>query len=536
MYQALYRKWRPTTFDDVYGQEHITSILQSEVSGGKISHAYLFCGPRGTGKTTCAKIIAKAVNCEDPKNGNPCGVCAACRAIDAGLTTDVVEMDAASNNGVDSIRELRDGVVYTPADLKYRVYIIDEVHMLTISAFNALLKTLEEPPKYVIFILATTELHKIPATVLSRCQRFDFRRVALSALIDRMKKVCAGEGITAEDDALSLMARLAQGSFRDALNMLEFCAGSGKTITADGAAQLLGSSPSQTLLDMAKAIAEGDASRALEKVNEIYVSSRDITVFWRELISFLKDALIASVTRGKSTASQEIAAAAELFAPSRLVDVIEKMTAAESDMARTPSSAKLYADLAVIKTAVPSVRTDESAINERLSRLENEIRKLSIQNVNVIYHNVAEEHPAEAKKSEPKKQDPAPAPEKAPEATKKPSSDGGVTFTAMKRWVDIIRLISKSDASLSPILFRAKALEGSDGRLYLYFENQFSANLISGSGSSKSVIADAVADVLKKNYKAEDIIADIEKNATAAAREPIDELIESIKSEEGDTI
>ncbi|MBQ0124840.1 MAG: DNA polymerase III subunit gamma/tau, partial [Clostridiales bacterium] len=197
MYQALYRKWRPQVFDDVYGQEHITSILKSEVTTGKISHAYLFCGPRGTGKTTCAKIIAKAANCENPVNGNPCGKCAACRAIDTGTATDVIEMDAASNNGVDNIRELRDGVVYTPAELKYRVYIIDEVHMLSISAFNALLKTLEEPPKYVIFILATTELHKIPATVLSRCQRFDFRRVTPAALINRMKIVCNGEGISA---------------------------------------------------------------------------------------------------------------------------------------------------------------------------------------------------------------------------------------------------------------------------------------------------------------------------------------------------
>ena len=180
MYQALYRKWRPSTFAHVVGQEHITSILTSEVENGKISHAYLFCGPRGTGKTTCAKIIAKAANCEHPENGNPCGKCSSCLAIEAGTTTDIVEMDAASNNGVDNIRDLRDGVVYTPADLKYRVYIIDEVHMLSISAFNALLKTLEEPPEHVIFILATTELHKIPATVLSRCQRFDFHRVSMA--------------------------------------------------------------------------------------------------------------------------------------------------------------------------------------------------------------------------------------------------------------------------------------------------------------------------------------------------------------------
>ena len=536
MYQALYRKWRPATFDDVYGQEHITSILQSEVSSEKISHAYLFCGPRGTGKTTCAKIIAKAVNCSNPKNGNPCGVCASCRAIDGGLTTDVLEMDAASNNGVDNIRELRDGVIYTPADLKYRVYIIDEVHMLSISAFNALLKTLEEPPKYVIFILATTELHKIPATVLSRCQRFDFRRVAPGALVDRMKKVCAGEGIEADDDALALMARLAQGSFRDALNMLEFCAGSGKTITADDAARLLGSSPSQTLLDMSEAIASGDVSHALDMVNDIYASSRDITVFWRELISFLKDALVASVTRGKNVASQEISAAAELFAPSRLVDIIEKMTAAESDMTRTPSSAKLYADLAVIKTAVPSVRTDDAAISERISQLENEMKKLTSSKVNVIYRSGSEDNSAPTEKTEPKKEEIKASAKTSASDKKSEATAGGVTFKAIRRWADIVRLVSKSDASLSPSLFRAKALEGSDGRLYLYFENQFSANLVGGSTSSKKVIANAVSDILQKSYSEDEIIADIEKNASAAAREPIDELIEIINSDKGDTI
>jgi len=470
----------------------------------------------------------------NPKNGNPCGVCAACRAIDGGLTTDVLEMDAASNNGVDNIRELRDGVIYTPADLKFRVYIIDEVHMLSISAFNALLKTLEEPPKYVIFILATTELHKIPATVLSRCQRFDFRRVAPGALVDRMKKVCAGEGIEADDDALTLMARLAQGSFRDALNMLEFCAGSGGAITADSAAQLLGSSPTQTLLDLSRAIANGDASRALDMVNSIYVSSRDITVFWRELISFLKDALVSSVTRGKNATSQEISAAAELFAPSRLVGIIEIMTAAEADMTRTPSSAKLYADLSVIKTTVPSVRTDDSAISDRISRLETEMKKLASGEVNIVYRaETSSELPSESnKKTEEKKPS-----EKAPSADKKAgSADEGTTFKAVRKWSDIVRLVSKSDASLSPSLFRAKALEGSDGRLYLYFENRFSANLVNGSAGFKKVIADAVSDILQKRFDENDIIADVEQNASAAAREPIDELVEIINSEEGDSI
>ena len=532
MYQALYRKWRPQTFEDVYGQEHITSILKSEVENDKISHAYLFCGPRGTGKTTCAKIIAKAANCQNPKNGDPCGVCAACKLIESGLATDVLEMDAASNNGVDNIRELRDGVVYTPAELKYRVYIIDEVHMLSISAFNALLKTLEEPPKYVIFILATTELHKIPATVLSRCQRFDFRRVAPAAIIDRMKTVCAGEGIIADDGALSLIARLSQGSFRDALNMLEFCSGESKTITAEDAGRLLGSSSMQTLSELSASIANGDVAAALDKVNEIYLSSRDITVFWRELITFLRDVLIALVTRGSVCESDACRAAAEKFTPARLVDIIEIFTSAEADMARTPSSAKLYAELAIIKTTATFARVDDASLSERVSALEGEIKKL--RNGEGIKVNKIYQPEPEAAKS-------APAAEKKPDAPA-PSGDepkakrGGKTeFKSVRNWPDIVRLISQSDASIAPNLFRAKALEGSDGRLYIFFDNSFAVSIIGSSPETKSNISKSVFAVTGKKFSEDDIIAVVEKNAETVVHEPIDYILEKINESEGET-
>ena len=533
MYQALYRKWRPQTFEDVYGQEHITSILKSEVENEKISHAYLFCGPRGTGKTTCAKIIAKAANCEHPKNGNPCGVCAACKLIDSGLATDVLEMDAASNNGVDNIRELRDGVVYTPAELKYRVYIIDEVHMLSISAFNALLKTLEEPPKYVIFILATTELHKIPATVLSRCQRFDFRRVTPAALIDRMKTVCAGEGINADDEALSLIARLSQGSFRDALNMLEFCSGESKNITAESAGRLLGSSSMQTLLDLSVSIAKGDVARALNTVNEIYLSSRDITVFWRELISFLRDILIALVTKGSVSENDAVRKAAGHFVPAKLVGIIEEFTSAEADMMRTPSSAKLYAELAIIKTTATSVKIDETSLGERVSELENEMKKLlSGGAVNYIYS------------SEPtKKQEKSTAPVETPqkeepktEENKKPVQSGKTEFKSVRNWPDIVRKIAQSDPSVAPNLFRAKALAGSDGRLYIFFDNSFAVSIIGSSPETKKNISDAVYAVTKVRFPDSDIIADVERNAEAIIHEPIDYILEKINDPEGETI
>ena len=227
MYQALYRKWRPQTFADVIGQQHVTDTLRAQLQSGRLSHAYLFTGTRGTGKTTCAKILARAVNCEHPVNGDPCNECAACRGILDGSVLDVTEIDAASNNGVDNIRDLRDETRYTPAQVKKRVFIIDEVHMLSTGAFNALLKTLEEPPEHVLFILATTELHKVPATILSRCQRFDFRRIGAEDIARRLLDVAAGEGIELTEGAARLIARLADGAMRDALSMLDRAAAAG---------------------------------------------------------------------------------------------------------------------------------------------------------------------------------------------------------------------------------------------------------------------------------------------------------------------
>ena len=233
MHQALYRKWRPKTFNDVCGQDHITSILKYEIDNSKFSHAYLFCGSRGTGKTSCAKILSKAVNCLSPEGGNPCGKCEACLSIENGTTTDVLEMDAASNNGIDNIRDIRDEVVYAPSSLKYRVYIIDAVHMLSASAFNALLKTLEEPPEHVVFILATTELHKLPATIISRCQRFDFRRISTEVLKNHLLHIADAEGIDLCPEAAVMLAKQAQGGMRDAISLLELCAGSREKITPE---------------------------------------------------------------------------------------------------------------------------------------------------------------------------------------------------------------------------------------------------------------------------------------------------------------
>ena len=577
MYQALYRKWRPSFFDDVVGQEHITSILKSEVENGKLSHAYLFCGPRGTGKTTCAKIIAKAANCLSPVSGNPCGKCEACLAIDAGTTTDVVEMDAASNNGVDSIRELRDGVVYTPAEMKFRVYIIDEVHMLSISAFNALLKTLEEPPKHVLFILATTELHKIPATVLSRCQRFDFHRVAMDAIVSRLRTVCKGEGFTAEDGALELIARLSQGGMRDSLNMLEYCAGDGGRITEEKAERLLGAASRTLLAKLTDAAAYGDTASALAVIDEIHLSSRDIAVFWRELISFARDMLIAVSTRMKSVKDDLLRACAEKYSLPRLLCTIKIWMEAEADMQRNPSGARLYAEMSMIRACDLSLSDDVEALLARVTALEDKLatgnfklptavpaaqeapkKDLPILDISEEFippEEFAPEYPMDApvgdydslptvpaeapvKKAEPapektakapaaKKPTEKPAPVKAAE---KPSSEPeGRKLKGYRKWQEVVRRLAPTEGLFMPFLQAAYAYEGTDGKFYIFFENKFAISLL--SDVRKQTICAAVNTAGgARQYIPADIIGTV-RDDVGGIREPIEDLLEQDETE-----
>ncbi|MBQ8496482.1 MAG: DNA polymerase III subunit gamma/tau [Clostridia bacterium] len=549
MYQALYRKWRPAFFDDVVGQEHITSILKSEVENGKLSHAYLFCGPRGTGKTTCAKIIAKAANCLSPENGNPCGKCEACLAIDTGTTTDVVEMDAASNNGVDSIRELREGVVYTPADLKFRVYIIDEVHMLSISAFNALLKTLEEPPKHVLFILATTELHKIPATVLSRCQRFDFHRVALDAIVGRLQTVCKGEGITADHDSLELIARLSQGGMRDSLNMLEYCAGDGGTITMEKAERLLGTASRTLLSSLTNAVATGDTANALAVIDHIHSTSRDIAVFWREYISFCRDMLIALSTKMTGVKDEVLRAAAAKFSLPKLLYAMRIFMDAEADMQKNPSGARLYAEMALIRACDSSLSEDVSAILERISALED---KLATGNFTAPQNTVQpqreildipeppeyvgnfEAPPPEAYMEipiEPKAEPIAPPPKKEekPKETEKPKQKRSETefegrkLKGFRKWQEAIRRISPTEGLLAPFLEQAYAYEGSDGKFYIFFQNKFAVSLL--TDEKRKTICGAVNALSTNRYLPNDIIGSVREDV-GGIREPIEDILE----------
>jgi len=293
---ALYRKWRPLTFDDVFGQDHVTGALRNQVAAGRTSHAYLFTGTRGTGKTTCAKILARAVCCEHPVNGSPCNTCAACRAILEDAALDVSEIDAASNNGVDNIRDIREEAAFSPTALTKRVYIIDEVHMLSAGAFNALLKTLEEPPEHVLFILATTEIHKVPATILSRCQRYDFRRIPPEIIAARLNQIAAEEGFTLEGPAASLLARLGDGSMRDAISLLD------RSVSADGHIDLgrvteaLGVPSADTVLEVYRAITAGDSVKALELFTDCYLEGRDIVSLFDQLLSLLRDLYVLKAT------------------------------------------------------------------------------------------------------------------------------------------------------------------------------------------------------------------------------------------------
>ena len=297
MYQALYRKYRPKNFSDVVGEEHITDILKNELRSGKIFHAYLFTGPRGTGKTSCAKILAKAVNCLNSKDGDACCECESCRAIDNGDVLDITEIDAASNNGVENIRDLKEQVSYTPTSAKYRVYIIDEVHMLSIGAFNALLKTLEEPPAHIIFILATTEVHKLPATILSRCQRFDFHRISSEAISQRIQYIAEKEGFAIDQSAADMIAALSDGGMRDALSTLDLCAARSHNITDADVMSVCSLAGNNYCLELAEKIRLSDVGGALHKVDELHKSAVDLQRLCTEMINHYRNLMVARTVK-----------------------------------------------------------------------------------------------------------------------------------------------------------------------------------------------------------------------------------------------
>ncbi len=380
-YQALYRKYRPQTFDDVVGQNAVTQTLKTQIVSGKLSHAYLFTGCHGTGKTTCAKILAKAVNCLNPENGNPCNRCKACRAIDEGTCMDVLEIDAASNNGVDNVRDLRDDAVYSPSQVKKRVYIVDEVHMLSTSAFNALLKIIEEPPEHLLFILATTELHKVPATILSRCQRFSFRRIGQEDIAAQLQFVAYQENIDLDHSAARVLARLADGAMRDALSLLDQCASavSGE-LTAERVYACLGIAGERRCAELLDKIARQDTAGAMQLFNRLYTEGKDLSAMLDELASLVRDVLIlktapeAGITMLSGVAEDgETRALASRISGGELIRMMELLQKTLNLFTRS-ASRRTDAELCILEMSQPELSQDLSSMNARLTRVEEQLK------------------------------------------------------------------------------------------------------------------------------------------------------------------
>ena len=471
MYQALYRKYRPKNFSDVYGQDHIISTLKNEIKENRISHAYLFTGSRGTGKTTCAKILAKAVNCESSADGEPCNQCEVCRGLDSGAIYDVVEIDAASNNGVDNIRDLREEANYTPSRGRYRVYIIDEVHMLSVGAFNALLKTLEEPPAHVIFILATTEVHKLPATILSRCQRFDFKRIQPETMAVRLKEVAGFEGLSLDDDAAVLIARIADGALRDGLSILDQCAGREKSITADLVSQVAGLAGREVLHRLSDCVSSSDSASAIDTISELYQNSYDMERLCVEMVNHFRNFLIVkTVKRSRELIIctddeyQSICDGAKKFT---LENIIFALDLFQDTLVKIKSgaNARIEMELAFIKLCEPKLEQSNEAFLDRISKLETAVKRGTISappQVNSVEKTVVE-HAEQKPEPEPELQ-PEPQPEPEPrseiqhEIQPEPQTASPVINDEFNQWAEFMDIIHKTDIALFGVLTGASGI------------------------------------------------------------------------------
>lgn len=383
-YTALYRKWRPTSFEEVRGQDHIVKTLKNQINSGRIGHAYLFCGTRGTGKTSIAKIFARAVNCEHPVDGSPCGECSMCRQIAEGASLNVVEIDAASNNGVENIRDIREQVQYPPTDGRYRVYIIDEVHMLSIGAFNALLKTLEEPPSYVIFILATTEVHKIPITILSRCQRYDFKRISIDTIAGRLAELTQAEQIDVDDRALRYVARAADGSMRDALSLLDQCVAFhfGEKLTYDNVLEVLGAVDNRVFSKLFQAVLASDTKACIREIEEMIIQGRDLSQLVNDFVWYMRNLLIAKTTdepgdmldmsEENLAVLKEEAAGVDMETLMRYIRIFSEL----SGQLRYASQKRILVEIAFIKLTTPSMEQNLDSILQRITLLEQKMQEM----------------------------------------------------------------------------------------------------------------------------------------------------------------
>ena len=490
-YKALYRKWRPTDFDDVCGQDRITDILKYEVANDKVSHAYLFCGSRGTGKTSCAKILAKAVNCESPRNGNPCNRCEACRSIDSGIATDVIEMDAASNNGVDNVRNLKDEISFTPALLKYRVYIIDEVHMMSGQAFNALLKTLEEPPAYVVFILATTEFNKLPTTIVSRCQRFDFRRISSDVIVERLMHISGEENIDLTEEGARLIARASRGGMRDAVSLLELCAGSKQRIDSNLVATTIGTGDRDVAYRLIDAVGSSDYSTVYSIIREIVMSSGDLSVFWQEIIDSYRDIMVVKNTdKAKSYLDltdgeyERVRKISEAFTMARLSYHTTILESALADMQRASNSKRSVAEIALTRMCDARLVVSTEALALRVEELEKQVSMLKM-GVPAAAHKVEEKPVAQAssQKAEPtvtKVGKTAPAPAAA-------------AVSSYDNWGRVLERIGEMKKSLSSRFVGAKAYRTSANSFVIKMSAFFASN-ITNSPADMAILRGVIAE------------------------------------------
>lgn len=500
-YTALYRKFRPTTFEDVKGQDHIVTTLRNQIKAGRIGHAFLFTGTRGTGKTTSAQILARAVNCESPVDGNPCGVCAMCRSIASGTSMNVIEIDAASNNGVDNIREIVEEVRYSPTEGKYKVYIIDEVHMLSAGAFNALLKTLEEPPSYVIFILATTEVHKIPITILSRCQRYDFRRITVEEIAGRLKELTVAENLSVEDRALRYIATAADGSMRDAISLLDQCVAFylGETLTYDKVLEVLGTVDVSVFGKLMSGIRTGSVTDCLRILDEIVARGRELTQFTVDFTWYLRNLLLAK-------ASEELMDTMEIPTDYR-EEFLNEVHANESErlirfirifsdltnQIRYASQKRVLVEVALIKLCKPQMEQSQDALADRVLRIEE-----TLENGVVTIHAGETADTADALESQ-TEEIPVNYPRALPE---------DITEVA-GNWKQIS---SKLPGSLKVALSSARPSVGEENQLLLVFTEAFDKEFIE-QGDHLEIIKNTIRAQIQKEVEVQTVLAATKREA-----------------------
>lgn len=530
MYRVLYRKWRPQTFEEVYGQPHITATLKNELVSGRVAHAYLFTGSRGTGKTTCAKILSKAVNCLSPHDGDPCNECEICRGIDNGSVLDVIEIDAASNNGVDNIRDLRDEANFTPVKAKYRVYIIDEVHMLSTGAFNALLKILEEPPEHVIFILATTEVHKLPATILSRCQRFDFKRITPEDICARLQYVAEHENITLDEDAAALIAKVADGALRDALSLLDRCCAVDEHITSEVVTKSAGLAGRDYLMRLSECIIKKDCASALGIINELHMNSCDMERLCSEFMFHLRDLMIVKTVKNADSiliaTDDELKSLKALAEKLPLEELLYDLNIIEDTFSqiKRASNKRIPLEMAFVKLCSESLDSENDALLRRISALE---AKLASGNFTAASSAVPVENKPKAPEqiktavSEPRPQIKAEEVKKAPEPQKAdikekasepkteapiehhapaPSPEGTNGETVQfSRWAEVMDELQKVDAPLYGILNGASGYER-DNFILIKSENPALSSFIK-QDTHAVLLMKAIFAVTGKRYK-----------------------------------